>query len=108
MRTDPCDEPIRVNRFAEGRDLAIAMLRRCSEATLMDRAALEARERVDPAAPQHRWVLTYLLELQRDPGLLDGFTAVLSDYLACGSGGSPEHYERVTASMLTGSRNADR
>lgn len=33
MRTDPCDEPIRVNRFSEGRDLAIAMLRRCPEAT---------------------------------------------------------------------------
>lgn len=67
----------------------------------MDRAALEARERVDPAAPQYRWVPTYLLELQRDPGLMDGFTAVLSDYLACGSGGGPEHHARVSASMLT-------
>ena len=101
MRTDPCDEPIRVARFPAGRDLAIAMLRRCSEATLLDRAALEAHERTDPRAPQHRWVLPFLLELQRDPGLIDGFSAVLSDYLASGSGGSPDHYASVTPSMLT-------
>ncbi len=101
MRTDPCDEPIRVARFAAGRDLAIAMLRRCSEATLLDRAALEAHQRTDPTEPQHRWTLPFLLELQRDPGLLDGFSAVFSDFLASGSGGSPDHYARVTASMLT-------
>jgi hypothetical protein len=106
MRTDPCDEPIRVARFAAGRDLAVGMLRRCSEATLLDRAALEARERDDPKAPQHRWVLPFLMELQRDPGLLDGFSAVLSDYLASGSGGSPEHYASVSVSMLTELPNA--
>ena len=100
MRTDP-DEPILVNRFVDGRNLAIAMLRHGSAATLFERAALESCERADPAVPQHRWVLKYLLELQRDPSLMDGFTAVLSDYLASGSGGSPDHYEGVTASMLT-------
>ncbi len=101
MRTELADEPIRVARFTAGRDLAISMLRRCSEVTLINRAALEACERADPTVPQHRWVLPYLLDLQRDPGLLDGFTAVLSDFLASGSGGSPEHYATVSASMLT-------
>jgi hypothetical protein len=101
MRTELADEPISVARFTAGRDLAVAMLRRCSEVTLIERAALEARERTDPTAPQHRWVLPFLVELQRDPGLLDGFSAVLSDYLASGTGGSPEHYVRVSASMLT-------
>ena len=100
MRTDPCDEPIRLARFAAGRDLAIAMLRRGADATLLNTAALEARERSDPTAPQHRWALPFLLELHRDPDLLDGFSAVLSDYLAAGAGGSPDHYAGVSAAML--------
>jgi hypothetical protein len=49
--------------------------------------------------------LAFLMELQRDPGLIDGFSAVLSDFLASGSGGSAEHYERVTTSMLTESHD---
>jgi hypothetical protein len=101
MRTDPCDEPIRLARFAAGRDLAVAMLRRGSEATLLATAALEARERSDPTASQHRWVLAFLLELQRDPDLLDGFSAVLSDFLASGSIGTADYYAEITLSMLT-------
>ena len=92
---DPCDRKINVARYDAGRDLAIEMLREGSDPMLLARAAIEAHERTDPGAPQHRWVLRYLLELQRDPRLLDGFSAVLSDYLAAGSGGSPDHYARV-------------
>jgi len=101
MSTDSCDEPIRPARYAEGRNLAVAMLRQGADLALSNRAALEARERSDPSQPQHRWVLSYLLELQRDPDLLDGFSAVLSDYLAAGSGGSPDHYAGVSVAMLT-------
>ena len=101
MRTELADEPIRVARFAAGRDLAVSMLRRCSEIELLDRAAIEARDRAVPTKPQHRWVVPFLLELQRDPSLLDGFSAVLSDYLSSGSGWSPDHYANVSASALT-------
>jgi hypothetical protein len=98
---DPCDEPINIARFDAGRDLAIRMLREGTSPMLFQRAALEARERNVPEQPQHRWVLRYLLELQLDPRLLDGFSAVLSDYLASGSGGTPDHYERVQRAELT-------
>jgi hypothetical protein len=77
------------------------MLREGKDLTLYARAALVANDRVVPTVPQHRWVLPYLPELKRDPHLLDGFSAVLSDYLAAGGGGSAEIYEGVKPSMLT-------
>jgi hypothetical protein len=94
-------EPIRIARFNAGRDLAVEMLREAQDLTLIRRAAVESRERDDPTIPQDRWVVKYLLELQRDPTLLDGFSAVLSDYLSPASGGSADHYARLTATMLT-------
>jgi hypothetical protein len=96
-----CSAPIRVNLFERGRDLAVKMLREGAGNAPFAEVALEARERDDPRKPQRRWVLAYLRQLQRDPTLLDGFSAILSDFLASGTGGTPDHYERVTLAMLT-------
>lgn len=97
-REDLGREPIRVNHFAAGRDVAVAMLEEARKLTRTGEALLKAVGR-ESGAHQHRFVTKYLLQVQRDPRLLDGFTAVLSDYLA-GAAVGPEDYRRISVGKV--------
>jgi hypothetical protein len=88
--------------FMAGVRHAAAMI---AEAQQLQRAvtcatAIEAEFR--PGAPQLNMAEKYLRILQREPETLEGFAAVLSDYLTMDTATEPWYYERVQAAQIFG------
>lgn len=85
--------------FLEGRDLAVELLRsrRSHENT-----SVEARHRDGKA--QDNWAVPYFAALGAQPELLEGFCAVLSDFLSDCGGTDAEVFERLTLGEMLGAR----
>ena len=96
---------------AEGRELAVEMLRHLEQYALNKREcfqwSIQAMYR-DEQTPQDNVVLTYLKRC-REPGALAGFCSIVTDYLGTcvGEGGIPDidaSYGRLTERQITGER----
>jgi hypothetical protein len=86
--------------FLAGRDLACKMLRNAKQSD--GKVSIEARHR--EGRPKALWVLPYLVMLRTRPELLEGFAAVLSDYLSDAGGTDVEAFERLTAEDIFGTQ----
>lgn len=87
-----------------GRDLAVEMLK-VAKAADADRSSIEAQHR--GGAEQENYALSFLRRLVKQPELMPGFAAVLSDDLASGSRTDWELFARLSLSEIVGNRGAD-
>jgi hypothetical protein len=89
--------------FLAGRDLAVRMLRHMESADDCNVCSIEARYR--DGAPQKNVALSYLLNVIRQPQLLEGFAAVISDGFNGGGFADADLYARLTVSEMRGAQH---